>query len=193
MFAKRKRAEKAVRELITYLGDNPDRPGLAETPRRFLDAWDSSWGAGYSFPNDSDLVQQIKLFPGEGNPQFSEMIVERDIMVYSHCEHHITPFFGRAHVAYIPDKRGLLGLSKLAKIVNHFARRLQVQERLTDQIASFMAEHVSEDVGVMLTCQHMCMMSRGVMQPNASTRTTSLRGAFHNEPETRQEFLAACR
>jgi GTP cyclohydrolase IA len=195
-----KAAIDAIRYLIQAIGDDPDRPGLQETPARFLQAWQEDWGVGYR----QDANELLKLFPIEdakhyakridpnGNvvPPYHQMVLVRDIAFYSTCEHHLAPFFGEAHVAYIPDHtRGIVGISKLARVVNHFARRLQVQERLTEQIAEFLYLLLSNDVAVSLSAAHMCMVSRGVMQPNARTVTTALRGVFYDDPAAHQEFI----
>lgn len=186
-----KKALAAVRTLIEYLGDDPDREGLRDTPERVLKAWKQDWAAGYPYTDPHAL---IKLFEpaARSSQRFDQMIVIRDIDVFSHCEHHMTPFFGKAHIAYVPSEKGLIGLSKMARIVNYFARRLQVQERLTEQVAEFLAAQLSPDVGVRISCIHMCMLSRGVQQAHSSTLTTALRGEFHDNQTTRQEFLQAC-
>ena len=196
-------ALEAVRTLIRFIGDDPDREGLQETPTRVLRAWLHTWGAGYSNSNAAPRVpvaKLFKLFDTEGEPGnielasiYNEMVVVRDIAVYSHCEHHMTPFWGNATVAYLPVKRGVIGLSKLARVVNHFARRLQTQERLTVEVASALAEYLSPHAGVMLSCHHMCMISRGISQPNVTTQTTALRGEFMTDPSVRSEFLDGCR
>lgn len=181
----------AIRTLISYLGDDPDRDGLQDTPARVLKAWRQDWAQGYITCAPAEL---IRLFDrgADLTQRFDQMVVIRDIDVFSHCEHHMTPFFGKAHIAYIPSDAGLIGLSKIARVVNHFARRLQVQERLTEQVAEFLATELSPDIGVRMSCVHMCMLSRGVQQAHSSTITTALRGAFYDDPTTRAEFLQAC-
>lgn len=191
--AHRDEALKAVQTLIAYIGDDPTRPGLKDTPQRVLEAWEKAWGRGYQPLHPHEL---IKLFEAEAQvdpkrPIYNQMIVQRDITCFSHCEHHMTPFHGVAHVAYVPDARGLVGLSKLARVVDHFARRLQVQERLTEEIAGFLATHLSPHVGVTLDMRHMCMISRGVSQQHSSTITTALRGNFYDLPAARAEYLQA--
>lgn len=184
----------AVRTLISYLGDDPDREGLQDTPARVLKAWRQDWARGYTGV-PTELIRLFERTDGKdciSVPRYNQMVVIRDIDVFSHCEHHMTPFFGKVHIAYVPDTHGLIGLSKMARIVNHFARRLQVQERLTEQVADFLAGELSADVGVRMSCIHMCMLSRGVQQAHSSTLTTALRGAFYDDPTTRQEFLQAC-
>lgn len=178
-------ARKAIKTLIAWIGDDPNREGLQDTPDRVMRAWRNDWGKGYQDPG-SDLV---RLFENTDHP-YNSMIVLPGIQVYSCCEHHLAPFFGTAVVGYIPEPdRGIVGISKLARIVDHFSRRLQVQERLTEQVASYLAEHVSKDCGVIIRCTHLCMVSRGVRQPNASTVTSSLRGAFFGNELARAEFL----
>jgi GTP cyclohydrolase I len=178
----RAEAIKGIQSLIRYLGDDPDRPGLLDTPERVLNAWLHDWGIGYNGASRPTM----RLFPQEGKT-YDQMVLVTNIHIFSHCEHHMTPFFGRADIAYIPNGH-VLGLSKIARIVNWRARRLQVQERLTTEVADDM-EEVSPNVGVVMRCKHMCMISRGVQQPESSTTTSALRGAFKNEPECRAEFL----
>lgn len=189
----REDAATAIETLLAYLGEDPSRPGLRDTPNRVLRAWECEWGAGYV---EGDIDSLVRLFEQEGDmfdaQPYDQMVVVKDIVFHSHCEHHLAPFFGVAHVAYIPDQarnRALIGISKLARVTTHFARRLQVQERLVGQIAEFLVKHLSRDVGVMLEATHTCMTSRGVMQPHSKTITTALRGAFLNDPATHQEFL----
>jgi GTP cyclohydrolase I len=182
----------AVETILRYIGEDPDREGLQETPERFLKAWGDEWGAGYRAP----VKDLVKLFVDEQTAavsKFDEMVIVDNISFYSHCEHHIAPFFGVAHIAYIPTPRGIVGISKLARIVEHFSRRLQVQERLTTEIADFITENISPDVGVVLKARHMCMMSRGVRQQHAQTITSALRGRIFSEPSARAEFLALTR
>lgn len=193
----RKQGKKAIRALIRAIGDDPDREGLLDTPDRVLKAWAEDWGRGYG---QDDPACLLKLFEPENSyygssihPTYNEMVVVRDINMFSHCEHHMTPFFGVAHIAYVPSDRGLVGLSKLARIVDHFSRRLQVQERMTVQIADCLATHLSPHIGVTIEARHMCMISRGVRQQNATTITTALRGAIYDDALARAEFFNACR
>lgn len=203
----RQSALAALRTVLSYIGEDPERPGLVDTPDRVLKAWEEDWGVGYLEP----AKPLVKLFEHEGafahddeeildsnadNQALAlrgEMVTVSDIQLFSHCEHHLAPFFGTAAISYIPTKAGLIGISKLARVVEHFARRLQVQERLTAQIADYLVEHVSPDVGIVIKCSHMCMVSRGVKQPNAKTITSALRGAFYDDGKTRSEFLALTR
>jgi GTP cyclohydrolase I len=174
--------EGLVRRMLELLGEDPDRPGLIRTPGRVAAAlrWLTS---GHTVP----------LGDAIGNGVFEErhdsMIVVRDIEIYSMCEHHMLPFFGRLHVAYVPDGR-ILGLSKLARIADVFARRLQVQERLTDQIADAIWTTLEpRGAGVLIEATHLCMRMRGVEKQNSLTLTSALRGTFSDCPATRDEFL----
>jgi GTP cyclohydrolase I len=171
-----------VRSLLAGLGEDPDRQGLVKTPDR-VEASLRWLTRGYGLTVE-DAVGDA-LFEEE----HESMILVRDIEFYSLCEHHLLPFFGVAHVAYIPDKR-ILGLSKLPRIVDIFARRLQVQERLTDQVANAVMEVVAPlGVGVVLEASHLCMMMRGVEKQRSRTVTSALRGIFTTDPKTRAEFL----
>ncbi len=176
------RFQSAVRDMLELVGEDPDRDGLLKTPERVERAM--RWlTRGY----DLDAAEVI------GDALFEEthqnMIVVRDIEFYSMCEHHMLPFFGKAHVAYIPDGR-IVGLSKVARVVDVFARRLQVQERLTDQIAEALEDALApRGVGVVLEASHFCMMMRGVEKQGSRTLTSALRGAFREDASTRDEFL----
>lgn len=172
-----------VREMIVALGEDPHRPGLVKTPER-VDAALRWLTQGYTM-SVADVV---------GDAVFEEthesMIMVRDIELYSLCEHHMLPFFGRAHVAYVPNGR-IIGLSKLPRLVDVFARRLQIQERLTDQIAdALMGVLNPRGVGVVIEAAHLCMMMRGVEKQNSKAVTSAVRGIFRDDSKTREEFLS---
>ncbi len=174
--------EDVVRRMLELLGEDPDREGLLRTPQRVANSL--TWlTRGYE-TNVSDVV---------GSAVFEEchenMVMVRDIELYSLCEHHLLPFFGKAHVAYIPNGK-IVGLSKIPRIVEVFARRLQVQERLTEQIARAIEDVLEpRGVGVVIEAYHLCMMMRGVEKQNSKTITSALKGAFRDDPKTRDEFL----
>jgi GTP cyclohydrolase I len=171
-----------IRKLIAAIGEDPERAALKRTPDRVHKAL--HWlTRGY------DMTLKGVVGDGVFEEEHVEMILVRDIELYSLCEHHLLPFFGRAHVAYIPDGR-LIGLSKLPRIVEMFARRLQVQERMTDQIADAVMEVLNpQGVGVVIEAAHLCMMMRGVEKQNSRTVTSAVRGLFRSDPRTRSEFL----
>ena len=173
-----------VRRQLELLGEDPDREGLRGTPQRV--ATSLAWlTRGYEM--DAEQVVGQGIFDAEGA---SNMVMVRDIELYSLCEHHMLPFFGKAHVAYIPNGK-IVGLSKLPRLVEVFARRLQVQERLTEQIASAIHDTLNpQGVGVVIEAYHLCMMMRGVEKQNSKTITSAVRGLFRSDPRTREEFLA---
>jgi GTP cyclohydrolase I len=171
-----------VRSILKAIGEDPDRQGLEKTPQRVETAL--RWlTRGYDVSVE-DIIGDAVF-----NEDHEEMILVRDIEIYSLCEHHILPFWGRAHVAYVPNGR-LIGLSKLPRIVEVFARRLQVQERLTDQIADAIMEALEpQGVGVVIEAAHLCMMMRGVEKQSSRTVTSAVRGIFRSDSKTRSEFL----
>ena len=174
--------ERLIRELLVEIGEDPNREGLLRTPARVAKSWEFLT-AGYT--TQSEEVINGAVFESEAN----NMIIARDIEVYSLCEHHMLPFYGRCHIGYIAQKK-VLGVSKLARIVDLYARRLQIQERLTAQIArEVMAAVSAEGVGVIMECKHLCMMMRGVEKQNSVMTTSSMLGSFHNVDATRLEFL----
>jgi GTP cyclohydrolase IA len=176
------RVSELVRELLVELGENPEREGLVKTPERVAK---SLAFLTHGYHTDPGEVINKAIFESEAN----NMIIARDIEVYSMCEHHMLPFYGRCHIGYIAKDR-VLGLSKLARIVDVYARRLQIQERLTSQIAREIMKAVNaEGVGVVMECRHLCMMMRGVQKQNSVMTTSSVLGAIHDEPETRTEFM----
>jgi GTP cyclohydrolase I len=175
--------ESAVYQLLMAIGEDPGREGLIETPARVAKAYDKFFG-GY--------VQDPKEILGMtfSDDPHKEIVIVRNIQFYSHCEHHMVPFFGKAHVAYIPDGK-IVGISKLARLVECFARRLQVQERLTSQVADTIDE-VLAPLGVMVVmeAEHMCMTSRGIEKSGTTTVTSAVRGVFKEKPEARAEALS---
>lgn len=172
-------AERAARELLVALGADLDDPGLAETPRRVAAAY-----AELLTPEPFTLT----TFPND--EAYDELVLVRDIPFQSLCMHHLLPFHGVAHVAYLPAER-IIGLSKLARVVEHYSRDLQVQERLTKQVAGCIQEHLSpKGVGVVLEAEHMCMSLRGVQKPGTRTVTSALHGLVRDDPRTREEFLS---
>ncbi len=174
---------KKVREILGELGENPERDGLKRTPERFEKA--------LRFLTSGYQQDPAKLLNGAMfDVAYDEMVVVKDIEVYSLCEHHLLPFFGKCHVAYLPDKK-VVGLSKVARLVDMFARRLQIQERLTSQIANAIQEQLHpQGVGVILEARHLCMVMRGVEKQNSTTTTSAMLGAFRDNKQTRDEFLA---
>jgi GTP cyclohydrolase I len=174
-----------ITDLLRHvIGEDPERGGLIETPARVVKAWEE-WTRGYRM----DPGAVLKTFE-DGAERYDEVVLVRDIPLYSHCEHHLAPFFGVAHVAYIPRAR-IVGLSKIPRVVDIFAQRLQVQERLTAQIADCIDEHLRpKGVGVVLSCRHLCMESRGIRRPGSTTVTSAMRGVFMEKPEARAELMA---
>lgn len=176
------RVETLVRELLLEIGEDPDREGLIKTPERYAKAMEFLT-KGYR--QDPGEIINNAVFSSEAN----NMIILKDIEVYSMCEHHMLPFFGRCHVGYIAKDK-VLGVSKIARIVDMYARRLQIQERLTVQIAEEIKKAVdAEGVGVVMECQHLCMMMRGVEKQNSLMTTSSVLGSFRKNLSTREEFL----
>ena len=172
-----------VRRMIVLLGEDPNREGLRRTPERFEKAL-RYLTSGYR--TDPDKLLNGAMF----SVCYDEMIVVKDIELYSLCEHHLLPFFGKCHVAYIPTKK-VVGLSKIARLVNMFARRLQIQERLTSQIANAIQEQLSpQGVGVIIEARHLCMVMRGVEKQHSSAMTSAMLGAFRENKQTRDEFLS---
>ena len=176
------RVADLVRQMLEELGENPGREGLLQTPSRVAQSM-GFLTSGYSM--DIDKVLNGAVF----TEAYSEMVIVKDIDLFSMCEHHLLPFFGRAHVAYIPNGK-ILGLSKIPRIVEVFSRRIQVQERLTQQIAETIYNALNpEGVGVVIEARHMCMMMRGVEKQNSVATTSSMLGVFRDDVRTRHEFL----
>lgn len=174
--------EELIRQLILQLGDDPDREGLLKTPERVAESF-GFLTSGYR--EDIEKVLEGGIFEEE----YDEMVIEKDISVYSLCEHHLLPFYGKCHVAYIPKGR-IIGLSKIPRVVEVFSRRLQVQERLTNQIASTLMDHLKPyGVAVTIEAVHLCMAMRGVRKRDALVITSSMLGGFRTDSKTRMEFL----
>ncbi|MGA7622782.1 MAG: GTP cyclohydrolase I FolE [Candidatus Acidiferrales bacterium] len=177
------RITELIREMLVLLGENPDREGLRRTPERFEKAL-RFLTSGYR--QDPEKLLNGAMF----SVCYDEMVVVRDVELYSLCEHHLLPFFGKCHIAYIPDKK-VVGLSKVARLVNMYSRRLQIQERLTSQIATALQEKLSpHGVGVIIEARHLCMVMRGVEKQNSTTTTSAMLGAFRESKQTRDEFLS---
>jgi GTP cyclohydrolase I len=175
-----------VETILTEIGENPEREGLLKTPKRVAKAYEYLT-SGYN--KDISKVLNGAIF----NEDYDEMVLVRNIDFYSMCEHHMLPFFGKVHIAYIPDGK-IVGLSKLPRIVEVFARRLQVQERMTKEIADTINEHLKpRGVAVVSEAYHMCMMMRGVEKQNSSTTSSTMHGVFKTDPKTRVEFLSLIR
>ena len=175
-----------VREIIKLIGEDPNREGLRRTPERYEKAL-KFLTSGYL--QNADHVLNGATF----TVSYDEMVVVKDIEFFSLCEHHLLPFFGKCHVAYLPNKR-VIGLSKVARLVNMFARRLQIQERLTSQIAEAIQEKISpEGVGVIIEARHLCMQMRGVEKQHGQAVTSAMLGGFRHNKQTRDEFLALIR
>lgn len=181
------RAEAAVRELLIAVGEDPDREGLRETPARVARAYKESLAGLFCDP--ADVLE--KVF----NEGHQELVLVRDIPVYSTCEHHLLPFLGKAHVGYIPSVDGkVTGLSKLARLVDMYAKRPQVQERLTSQVADALVERLhAQSVIVVIECEHLCMAMRGIRKPGAVTTTSAVRGGFQRNSASRAEALSLIR
>lgn len=173
----------AVREILIAVGENPDREGLIETPKRVANMYEEIF-SGLS----EDPKQHLKFFDEKSN---DEMVIVGDIPFSSVCEHHLLPFVGKAHIAYIPSENRIIGLSKLARIVDNFAKRPQVQERLTDDIADFLNDNLKpQGVAVIIEAEHMCMTMRGAKAAGSKTQTSALRGIMRTQAATRAEVLA---
>ena len=176
------RVKRLVRELLVEIGEDPEREGLLKTPGRVARALEFLTRGYRQVPGE--LINDA-VFESEAN----NMIIVRDIEIYSMCEHHMLPFYGRCHIGYIAHDK-VLGVSKLARLADCYARRLQIQERLTSQIAHEILGSVgAEGVGVVMECRHLCMMMRGVEKQNSIMTTSSVLGTFHDDPSTRSEFL----
>lgn len=177
-------AEKAVRTLISFVGEDPNREGLLDTPKRVVKAY-QDWYGGYNQDPKEILNKTFSEIEG-----YDEIIMLKDIRVESHCEHHMAPFIGSAHVAYLPNKR-VVGISKLARITRIFSKRMQVQEKLTAEIANCLQEVLKpRGVAVVIEAQHECMTTRGINEPGISMVTSQLLGKFRTDASTRKEFYS---
>ena len=175
--------EKAVRDILEAIGEDPDREGLVETPARVANMYEELF-SGLT----EDAHDHLKLFDEKSEGEF---VVVRDIPLHSMCEHHLLPFIGKAHIAYVPSNGKVIGLSKLARIVDNFARRPQLQERLTAQIADFLVEQLDPaGVAVVIEAEHLCMTMRGARAAGAKTNTSALRGVIRSDARTRAEAMA---
>lgn len=180
----REEAEQAVRTLLRWAGDDPTREGLRDTPARVVRAYEEFF-QGYEADPEDILRRTFEETDG-----YDEMVVLRDIRLESHCEHHMVPIIGKAHVAYLPDRR-VVGISKLARVVEVYARRLQIQEKLTAQIANTLNDVLQPlGVAVVIEAAHQCMTTRGVHKPGVTMVTSRMLGAFRTDPSTRREFMA---
>ena len=176
--------EQLIREFLRRLGETPEREGLEETPSRVVKAW-RYWTSGYVQKPE----EVLKTFE-DGSEDYDQLLFQANIPVFSACEHHMASMFGVAHIAYVPNGK-VVGLSKLSRLTDIFARRLQVQERLTSQIANALMENLNpKGVGVVLQLRHLCMESRGVNKVGTITMSSALRGCIKNEPECRAEFMS---
>ena len=179
----KERIQNAVREILIAVGEDPDREGLLETPKRVANMYEEIF-AGLT----EDPKQHIKLFNEQSN---DEMVIVKDIPFYSMCEHHLLPFFGKAHIGYIPSDNKIIGLSKLARIVDNFAKKPQVQESLTSDIADFLNDNLQpKGVAVIMEAEHMCMTMRGARAAGSKTQTSALRGIMRTDAKTRAEVLS---
>lgn len=176
-------AQSAIRCLLKHIGEDPTRGGLLETPARVAKAW-KEWTSGY----EKDPKDIFKVF-SDGAEGYDSMVLVKDLPFYSHCEHHMAPFFGTATVGYLPNNK-IVGLSKIGKVIDIYAKRLQVQERLTVQIADCLMKHLQpKGVGVLIKARHLCMESRGLNKQGEITVTSVVRGEFMDDPKVRSEFL----
>lgn len=183
----REEAEAAVRTLIAWTGDNPNREGLLDTPKRVVKAYEEFYG-GYAEDPGTVLERTFEEVGG-----YDDIIIVRDIPFYSHCEHHMVPFTGKAHIGYYP-REGVVGLSKLARVTDIFARRMQTQENMTAQITDAIVDALEpRGLAVMLEAQHMCMSMRGIKKHGSSTLTTQFTGVFRDEPSEQTRFLTLVR
>jgi len=182
----KEKIKRAVRDILEAIGDDPDREGLKNTPKRVADMYEEIFGGMHQDPADD-----IEVF---FEKEHDEIILLKDIPLYSVCEHHMVPFVGRAHVAYIPGNNRITGLSKIARVVDTLSRRLQVQERLTTEVAEVLMRKLKpKGVLVVVEAEHLCMSMRGVKKPGITTTTSAVRGVFRSSQKTRSEALSLIR
>lgn len=183
IFMDKEKIERAVRDILEAIGEDPEREGLKETPKRVANMYEEIFSGIAENPE-----QHLKIFNEPGN---DELVIVRDIPLYSMCEHHLLPFVGKAHIAYIPNNGKIIGISKLARIVNTYARRLQVQERLTAEVADFIYKELdAKSVAVVVEAEHLCMTMRGVRAAGAKTETSALRGYIRKDAKVRAEVMS---
>lgn len=183
IFMDKEKIERAVRDILEAIGEDPEREGLKETPKRVANMYEEIFSGISENPE-----QHLKIFNEPGN---DELVIVRDIPLYSMCEHHLLPFVGKAHIAYIPNNGKIIGISKLARIVNTYARRLQVQERLTAEVADFIYTKLdAKSVAVIVEAEHLCMTMRGVRAAGAKTETSALRGYIRKDAKVRAEVMS---
>jgi len=176
------KTEELIRELLINIGEDPERAGIQKTPSRVASMWEYIT-QGYKVDVEALLKESVC------DDEYNQMILVKDIDYYSICEHHLVPFFGKAHVAYIPDGK-IIGLSKIPRIIDAFARRLQIQERMTNQIAESLERALKpKGVGVVIEARHLCMQMRGIEKQNSVVMTSAMLGEFHTEDQARNEFL----
>ena len=179
----KEKIERAIRDILEAIGEDPDREGLKETPKRVANMYEEILGGINQSPEE-----HLKIFNEPGN---DEMVIVRDIPLYSVCEHHMLPFVGKAHIAYIPNEGKIIGLSKLARIVSVYAKRLQVQERLTAEVADFLYIKLgAKSVAVIIEAEHLCMTMRGARAAGAKTETSALRGYVRSDAKLRAEVMS---
>ena len=179
----REDAEEAIRTLITWLGDDPQREGLRRTPERVIEAYEEFF-AGYGQDPEDFLTRTFDDVGG-----YDDIVLLRDILVHSHCEHHMVPFSGFAHIAYLPN-RHVIGISKIARVVDVYGRRLQTQETMTEQIKNALDKYLQpKGVAVMIVAKHQCMTTRGVLKPDVATITCALSGVFREDKKIEERFL----
>ncbi|MCK5883477.1 MAG: GTP cyclohydrolase I FolE [Bacteriovoracaceae bacterium] len=187
-FGDKDKAREAVKTMLSYLGEDLDREGLRDTPDRIIKSWDRLFGGYHQEPTDL-----LTTFEDDNDGPHKQIILLRDIELYSTCEHHFLPFSGRVHVAYVPNTR-IVGISKLARLVEIYSRRLQIQERIGDQVTKAIMELLdAKGAACIIEAKHMCMTSRGVEKQHSTMTTSSLRGCFLSNVQTRQELMTLIR